>query len=840
MSEIAPLSPRSNKFNQRSTRRYLESLTSATNDAIQFSEITGGFGLIAVTAAMTVVARTVQGVVNRTAVTNGGGVLGNPIIDIDSNYAGQTSITTLGTITTGDVSLAKSVNGNTSRNVKDKFIEIISVKDYGALGDGSDATIAIQAALNAAAALNPSGSGVGVYIPAGIYVISATINIPTTTASGICLYGSGRSTTTLHRAGTFTSGDIIYSTTVVNPLAGYFEIKDLTIINSNILMSSGASIHINNRSCFTISNILSVDGYQGVFCDGNCSLGIIDKYTYVQSSAFYVTRSGIEFGGGNQNGHIISNSSATSAGIVISAGYCLTNGLLIQASDGIQIINCYFSGNAGITLDANHGYTIDDVWCSNCVIDGCRTYGVILTGTAATYSKAYTNIRFIGCHIDPTNANGVLVNTTAVYIDGDCDYVQFIGCDIDISGGSLVYLNQPANSYAGVPIQCIQFLGSYFTLSDQNSTGTATISLKTGQNGVSIIGNYIGNRVSANASQYAISLDGSNANILIANNNLVNQHTAPIYFGAAVSSYTNLRIYANIGAHDVMGTVDLGVWNGTKIGLSYGGTNADLSATGGTSQVLKQTSVGGPVTVGQLALSDLSTGTTGTGLIVLNNTPTLITPLLGTPTSGVLTNCTGTASGLTAGTVTTNANLTGDVTSSGNATTLASVNSNIGSFKNTNITVNAKGLVTAASTSVYPKARAYLSTNQSINSGTATKVLFDAVTFDTNSNFDGVTNHRFTPTVAGKYLVSSSALLDTIATVETLGLIIYKTGSAYSQNLAGFTPGFAASFPCQINDTVDMNGSTDYLEIYAYQTSGVAKNINAGTGQTWVTFSLLP
>ncbi len=43
---------------------------------------------------------------------------------------------------------------------------------------------------------------------------------------------------------------------------------------------------------------------------------------------------------------------------------------------------------------------------------------------------------------------------------------------------------------------------------------------------------------------------------------------------------------------------------------------------------------------------------------------------LGTPTSGVATNLTGTAAGLTAGNVTTNANLTGDVTSVGNATTL--------------------------------------------------------------------------------------------------------------------------------------------------------------------------
>ena len=52
--------------------------------------------------------------------------------------------------------------------------------------------------------------------------------------------------------------------------------------------------------------------------------------------------------------------------------------------------------------------------------------------------------------------------------------------------------------------------------------------------------------------------------------------------------------------------------------------------------------------------------------------PVFTSPVLGTPASGILTNCTGTASGLTAGNVTTNANLTGPITSSGNATSIAS------------------------------------------------------------------------------------------------------------------------------------------------------------------------
>jgi hypothetical protein len=62
---------------------------------------------------------------------------------------------------------------------------------------------------------------------------------------------------------------------------------------------------------------------------------------------------------------------------------------------------------------------------------------------------------------------------------------------------------------------------------------------------------------------------------------------------------------------------------------------------------------------------------TGTGSkFVVDTSPTLITPDLGTPSALVGTNISGTAAGLTAGNVTTNANLTGDVTSVGNATTL--------------------------------------------------------------------------------------------------------------------------------------------------------------------------
>lgn len=54
------------------------------------------------------------------------------------------------------------------------------------------------------------------------------------------------------------------------------------------------------------------------------------------------------------------------------------------------------------------------------------------------------------------------------------------------------------------------------------------------------------------------------------------------------------------------GAINLGIWNGTIIAKNYGGTGADLSATGGTSRVLRQSSSGGAITVSQLASTDLT------------------------------------------------------------------------------------------------------------------------------------------------------------------------------------------------------------------------------------------
>lgn len=117
-----------------------------------------------------------------------------------------------------------------------------------------------------------------------------------------------------------------------------------------------------------------------------------------------------------------------------------------------------------------------------------------------------------------------------------------------------------------------------------------------------------------------------------------------------------------------------------------------------------------------------------------------------------------------------------------------------------------------------------------ITSGVFTKMVFNSENWDTANCFDSTTNYRFTPNVAGYYLITGS--LDAgISTNQTRALaVIYRNGSAYR---AGVNLGTAQgnSFNGSVSAQVYLNGSTDYVELFAYVLASTAQYIN-GTG-TW-------
>ena len=102
-------------------------------------------------------------------------------------------------------------------------------------------------------------------------------------------------------------------------------------------------------------------------------------------------------------------------------------------------------------------------------------------------------------------------------------------------------------------------------------------------------------------------------------------------------------------------------------------------------------------------------------------------------------------------------------------------------------------------------------TNQSVGVNAITKLTWPNEVFDTNNNF---ANDRFTPTVAGKYLINASLYCNSGGT--WCQVYIYKNGVNITTNFDRTSVDTSVS----ASTIVDMNGSTDYIEVYGRNGGG--------------------
>ena len=118
-----------------------------------------------------------------------------------------------------------------------------------------------------------------------------------------------------------------------------------------------------------------------------------------------------------------------------------------------------------------------------------------------------------------------------------------------------------------------------------------------------------------------------------------------------------------------------------------------------------------------------------------------------------------------------------------------------------------------------PAFAAKMSGTQTISHNTATKVTFDTEVFDTDSAYDHSTNYRFTPQTAGKYSVSHMLYLDGQGqgNLRIFSARIYKNGSVVGISGDDKATGYQNNGVESLTITVEMNGSSDYLEAYVYQ-----------------------
>jgi hypothetical protein len=141
-----------------------------------------------------------------------------------------------------------------------------------------------------------------------------------------------------------------------------------------------------------------------------------------------------------------------------------------------------------------------------------------------------------------------------------------------------------------------------------------------------------------------------------------------------------------------------------------------------------------------------------------------------------------------------------------------------------------------------PAFSAYKSANQTlIGGGGLTQVTFDSEVFDTASNFDTATG-RFTPTIAGKYILTSTNFVSTGGPTCSVanGTVFYirKNGVIIATSGANWGNGSYASGD-SLSVVADANGTTDYFDIQ-YINSCVSNLTLAGSaGATTFTGSLV-
>lgn len=111
--------------------------------------------------------------------------------------------------------------------------------------------------------------------------------------------------------------------------------------------------------------------------------------------------------------------------------------------------------------------------------------------------------------------------------------------------------------------------------------------------------------------------------------------------------------------------------------------------------------------------------------------------------------------------------------------------------------------------------------HQYITSNTYTKVQFPIEIFDTNNNYDPNANYRFTPTVAGYYLITANVYFYAASGFAKPNLRITKNGNAnfYStSNMDAYismsAAGTLTDCTLSISGVLYANGSTDYFEIF--------------------------
>jgi hypothetical protein len=286
--------------------------------------------------------------------------------------------------------------GAVTRTVQSRLRDYVSVKDFGAVGDGvTDDTLAIQAALDYADTGSNQSSVVTVFIPAGTYIHTGI-----TIAGGVNVMGDGRTSTTLFLKN---STNPVQSVKLESSRA---SISKVTIDGNRSNNSSGIGLNADNsvaagNSAFCYIEDLDIQNTAGTGCvltNGNmahlknvsitrCTTGLIaercTQLTMTNVDIAKFTVAGFVMQGSPAQNVVVWNGGFMETTVdTPTAGAPFIHLKNMRSTDALYIAGLWCNGHFTDEAFDTTGLKIEDpLYVDNVTIDGTVFYNVKTAGT---------------------------------------------------------------------------------------------------------------------------------------------------------------------------------------------------------------------------------------------------------------------------------------------------------------------------------------------------------------------------------------------------------------------------------------------------------------------------
>lgn len=334
-------------------------------------------------------------------------------------------------------------------DVQSKLRESVSVKDFGAVGDGvTDDTAAIQKAFDAA---KLAGGG-DIYLPKGTYAVSSAINI--TGCSNIIFYGAGNDASIIKS--TSTTADVFYD----SGTSWWRTFREFSI-SSSVTKTAGSSFNLAGERRGLFDRVRITGHFNGFKLLGFEQTELRSCSVTKPSGAGSAIQCGVSGSAGQGANLLINSCFLRGQDDVTQTDTLGLYGILIYDVDAVFAMNTdvgsFLTNDVAIipaARSANHFFTqcfFDATKNSDCLqiggagtkqqmtFAGCwfasagkLTSGNIeACGVRAYNAGAYQDIIFTGCRFYNSSGTGALMEMPG------CDF-NFTGCNFLFNGASAV------------------------------------------------------------------------------------------------------------------------------------------------------------------------------------------------------------------------------------------------------------------------------------------------------------------------------------------------------------------------------------------------------------------